>query len=582
MTYIYSVGICSTCSYIADYFTVSIQTALGDVSFTANANTNTSTHEVITGLNSVNSNIIVQFNFYSVNSINSFLAYANVLITFEVNNSIIFNLAQVTCYNTISCQVPAAFCYSTVQLTYVYSVGIINAFCYIADYFIVSIQTVLGDVSITAKANATLSTHEVVAGIYAVNIKISVQVNLNKGSILVCFLAYGNIFIAAAKVNSSTGFNISRAGDCILSGKLPAFIGICSCFFQLAYVYSVSICSTFCNVGDLLAVCVQAVACNICLVAITNASIRHIELSCLYAVYSQVFLQGQTICSNIKVVFTFLKFYRNCIIFSTNGNTIACCISGVFCIDGVDVLSICSCSLIYRCDIGTCFYLCLSSFQLCNVYSVGICSTCCNVGDLASCAVTAHRYSTFSSLPGCIRLTVSTIAKLAFICACYAAGTQSNTAFTGNLCIMTENNSVINSCFGYFISRAENNVILTAYFLIITDNLVAVCDNFIFSADYSNVRCIGNSVLITVNKVILCSLSFSTGYCIFYAGQLGVFSVISLVATADCHYRTTCIIAGLHGFNSFFLCFRNRNIIPVSVNADFFNGVGNFVAGTPN
>ena len=221
-------------------------------------------------------------------------------------------------------------------------------------------------------------------------------------------------------------------------------------------------------------------------------------------------------------------------------------------------------------------------FQLCNVYSVGICSTCCNVGDLASYAVTAHRYSTFSSLPGCIRLTVSTIAKHACSCACYAAGTQSNTAFTNNFGIMTENNSVINSCFGYFISRAENNVILTAYLVIITDNLIAVCGNFIFNTDYSNIRCIGNSVLITVNKVILCSLSFSTGYFIFYAGQLGVFSVISLVATADCHYRTACIIAGLHGFNSFFLCFRNRNIIPVGVNADFFNGVGNFVAGTPD
>ena len=118
--------------------------------------------------------------------------------------------------------------------------------------------------------------------------------------------------------------------------------------------------------------------------------------------------------------------------------------------------------------------------------------------------------------------------------------------------------------------------------MIITDNLVAVCGNFIFNTDYSNVRCIGNSVFITVNKVILCTIFRSTGYFILYTGQLGVFSVISLVAAADCHYRTTCIIARLHGFNCFLLCFRNRNIIPVGVNADFFNGVGNFVAGTPD
>ena len=137
---------------------------------------------------------------------------------------------------------------------------------------------------------------------------------------------------------------------------------------------------------------------------------------------------------------------------------------------------------------------------------------------------------------------------------------------------MTENNSVINSCFGYFISRAENNVIPTAYLVIITDNLVAVCGNFIFNTDYSNIRCIGNSVLITVNKVILCSLSFSTGYFILYAGQLGVFSVISLVAAADCHYRTTCIFAGLHSFNCFLLCFSNRKLIPaIIININAFN-----------
>ena len=147
---------------------------------------------------------------------------------------------------------------------------------------------------------------------------------------------------------------------------------------------------------------------------------------------------------------------------------------------------------------------------------------------------------------------------------------------------MTENNSVINSCFGYFISRAENNVILTAYPVIITDNLVAVCGNFIFNTDYSNIRCIGNSVLITVYKVILGSLSFSTGYFVLYTGQLGIFSVISLVAAADCHYRTACIFAGLHSFNCFFLCIRNRNIIPIGVNTDIFNRIGNLVACTPD
>ena len=109
------------------------------------------------------------------------------------------------------------------------------------------------------------------------------------------------------------------------------------------------------------------------------------------------------------------------------------------------------------------------------------------------------------------------------------------------------------------ISRAENNVILTAYPVIITDNLVAVCGNFIFTADYSNIRCFGNSVLITVYKVILGSLSFSTGYFVLYAGKLGIGSVISLVTAADCHYRTACILVGLHSFNSVLLSVGNRH-----------------------
>ena len=458
------------------------------------------------------------------------------------NVSACFNLGMLEC-----------FCFYIFQLAIVYSVFICFAVCHAADFtgIVDTNNTIDCGAAIHHKYRCALAINDGCSTCCTIQCQLSIAVG-NGGNIsqIACNI---NLVIGLAVFNCS--FNC-----CILAIRQCSMFA-CFCFyiFQLAYVYCVSICSTFCNVGDLLAVCVQAVACNICLVAITNASIRHIELSCLYAVYSQVFLQGQTICSNIKVVFTFLKFYRNCIIFSTNGNTIACCISGVFCIDGVNVLSICSCSLIYRCDIGTCFYLCLSSFQLCNVYSVGICSTCCNVGDLASCAVTAHRYSTFSSLPGCIRLTVSTIAKHACSCACYAAGTQSNTAFTGNFGIMTENNSVINSCFGYFISRAENNVILTAYLVIITDNLIAVCGNFIFNTDYSNIRCIFNSILITVNQIILCTSFRSTGYFILYAGKLGIGSVISLVAAADCQYRAARILVGLHSFNSVFLSFGNRH-----------------------
>ena len=164
----------------------------------------------------------------------------------------------------------------------------------------------------------------------------------------------------------------------------------CFCFdiVQLAYVYCVGFSFTCFYIGNLLVICIHTTAGDICLVAITNASIRHIELSCFYAVYIQVFLQCQACCCNLKIIFACLEIYCNCIVFSANSNAIAFCIGGVFCIYSVDILSISSCSFIYRNDIGTCFYLCLSCctylIQLAYVYCIGVGSTCCYTSNLAS------------------------------------------------------------------------------------------------------------------------------------------------------------------------------------------------------
>ena len=335
----------------------------------------------------------------------------------------------------------------------------------------------------------------------------------------------------------------------------------CFCFyiFQLAIVYCVSIGSTFRNAGNL------AFLVNTNNIIDFGAVIQHNYRCLAIGDACNTWSQGYTGISvnytgNIVQFTGKVNFYIVAIVANSNILIIA--------------------GILFTAEINGCFrcyLICCAAFsgklpafisicscipQLAYVYSISIFSTCCYIDNLTVSVFSAYGYC------------ISSVS--------YAAGTQSNTAFTGNFGIMTENNSVINSCFGYFISRAENNVILTAYLVIITDNLVAVCGNFIFNTYYSNIRCIGNSVLITVNKVILCSLSFSTGYFILYAGQLGVFSVISLVAAADCHYRTTCIFAGLHSFNCFLLCFSNRNIIPIGVNTDIFNRVGNLVTGTPD
>ena len=181
------------------------------------------------------------------------IAYADILIAAEINIS-------TGCYinsgssNTVSGKIPAFICicsylFDFFQLAYIYSISIINAFSYVGNYFIISIQTVLGDVSVTAKTNAFFIIHEVIACLNAVNIKIFVQFNVNKSSIIGFFLAYGNISIVTAEVNGSTGFNFSRVGDFFSSRKIPACIFSCS--LQLCNVYSIGSFTTSCYVGNL-------------------------------------------------------------------------------------------------------------------------------------------------------------------------------------------------------------------------------------------------------------------------------------------------------------------------------------------
>ena len=389
-------------------------------------------------------------------------------------------------------------------------------------------------------------------GVY---INVFVQLNLNLSAVM----AYADVLVAA-EINKITGFYIGCFGYNTVGSQVPALVGNFAYFVQLAYVNSIIIINACCYAADFtgivdtnntidLGAAIQhnyrclaiGDACNTCSQGYTGLSVNY---------------TGNIVQFTGKVNFYIVAIVANSNILMIAGILFTAEINGCF-------RCYLICCAAFSGKLPAFISICSCIPQLAYVYSISIFSTCCYIDNLTVSVSSAYGYC------------ISSVS--------YAAGTQSNTAFTGNFGIMTENNSVINSCFGYFISRAENNVILTAYLVIITDNLVAVCGNFIFNTDCSNIRCIGNSVLITVNKVILCSLSFSTGYFILYAGQLGVFSVISLVAAADCHYRTTCIFAGLHSFNCFLLCFSNRKLIPaIIININAFNRVGNFVAGTPD
>ena len=381
-------------------------------------------------------------------------------------------------------------------------------------------------------------------------------------------MAYADVLVTA-EVNIIAGFYVGCFGCNTVGGQVPAFICICSYlsdFFQLAYIYSISIINAFSYVSDYFIVSIQAVFGDICLVVIAYTfSIIHKELACIYAVYSQVFLQCQTICSNLKVIFTFFKFNRNCIVLTVNCNAIACCISGVFCIYGVNVLSICSCSFIYRCDISTCFYLCLSSLQLCNVNSVGISSTCCYIGNLTSNFFTlyrtAYRNSTISCLPSNTGFSFSsTIAKRACSCACYAANAQSNAAFYAYACTIANSNCII-SCNCIFMTEGNN---------------IAYPFDCVFVAHYNRIGNIVQFIVGTCHEYVMATLFLITGKFVIIAdnGRIGLFG--NSVGTADYCYSTAfflsqCAIVTLANL----VCFKSTYIhIPISI--------GNLVAGTLN
>ena len=248
-------------------------------------------------------------------------------------------------------------------------------------------------------------------------------------------IAYFDI-VVAAEVNSCIRCNFSR-GFVTVCRKVPTLVSSFFYCIQLASVYCVSrICRNFavCYAGNLAGIV------NGNLIIKLDAIICKADAACAFTCAgdglnaSQLFFQRNanfiTIIAylnvSIAIKFNFItRFYIRCIaLFSFQLPTLACASSSFT-------------------------YL----LQLCYVYCVSIFSTCCYIGNLTSNFFTlyrtAYRNSTISCLPSNTGFSFSsTIAKRVGSCACYTAGTQSNSAFTGNFGIMTENNSVINSCFG--------------------------------------------------------------------------------------------------------------------------------------
>ena len=281
---------------------------------------------------------------------------------------------------------------------------------------------------------------------------------------------------------------------------------------QLAYVYSVSIGFACCYTGNL------AILVNGNLVVKLNAAICKANAACAFTCADDGFDILQLIFQLYFYISTIIAYFD--IVVTAEVNILAGFYVGCF-----------GCNTVGR-QIPTCISSVAYLLQLCYVYCVSIFSTCCYVGNLASYAVTTHRYSTFSSLPGCIRLTVSTIAKRACSCACYAANAQSNAAFYAyacaiadsncitslNLIVMTEGNNIAYAVDCVFVTHYNGigNIVqsimgacheyVMATLFLITDKLVVIADNGRISlfgngvgtADYCN----GTALLFSENRIV--------------------------------------------------------------------------------
>ena len=171
-------------------------------------------------------NIFIQLYF----NLSAVMAYADVLVAAEINEIAGFYIGCFGCY-TVGSQVPAHVCSCTycLQLAYVYSISISSTCSYVGNYFTVSIQTALGNVSIAAKTNAHIIIHEEFTSMNAVNIKVSAKFNLNGRAKKFLCCTYDDISFVTVKVNITARLYFSSCCYTIINRQIPTFVSVIRC-----------------------------------------------------------------------------------------------------------------------------------------------------------------------------------------------------------------------------------------------------------------------------------------------------------------------------------------------------------------
>ena len=331
--------------------------------------------------------VFIQFNAYS----STVIAYADVLIAAKVNSFAGFYIGCFGCY-TVSRQIPAFISVSGsffyfLQLAYVYSIIIINACCYAADFAVLVEGNLAVDYGVTILHvnRCAFTVNNACSACCTIQCQLSIAVGNG-----------GNISQIACNINLVIGLAVFNCSfNCCILAIRQCSMFTCFCFyiFQLAYVYCVSISNTCCYAADF------ALFVNSNLTIDRGQTANH-EYRCSNAVLHacpafseyqltgviadglntlQILVQLNSVISYVVV----LSFCSYCYIAVT---AYGCTV----CIYGINHMSVICGSLVYLSNVSATFNLsfscgccCADVFQLAIVYSISIGSTCCYAADFA-------------------------------------------------------------------------------------------------------------------------------------------------------------------------------------------------------
>ena len=182
--------------------------------------------------------VFIQLNAYS----SAVIAYADVLITAEINIVTGFYIGCFGCY-TVSRQIPAFISVSGsffyfLQLAYVYSIIIINACCYAADFAVLIEGNLAVDYGVTILHvnRCAFTINNACSACCTIQCQLSIAVSNG-----------GNISQIACNINLVIGLAVFNCSfNCCILAIRQCSMFTCFCFdiVQLAYVYSVFIRTT--------------------------------------------------------------------------------------------------------------------------------------------------------------------------------------------------------------------------------------------------------------------------------------------------------------------------------------------------